>query len=715
MIVTQNNKLNVIPGGIIPVVHVSQYDVDRAISFTLYDGNSAASLEEGTTATIEGTKPDGHGFQYSGTISGNVVTFNTTQQMTALAGGIECKLTLTNGSQVIGTAMFILEVEKAGLNEDTIISDTDIPLIISLATEQMERAEAAAVSANASKIASGSSALIAGNAAAICSSILPVVEHDAAVCASILPVVRGYKDDAEMSKIAAGSSMRIAGERAEDSEAWANGTRNGEPTTSDDPTYRKDARYWADQASQAAAGGVHQAAVAEVELYSVSRHAYNIGDQFWHNTILYTATQPIARDDEITPDIRPVPGTLKLLNDYSHILKVKINNIYYTQPSDVMSIVDNAVITLYAPSDTTYSWKFKTSNIGTNNACHFKVPSDAFIDRSLQNGKLYLVYDENDNSLTIQTLSSMGMSDGGWANKLTAQDFSTGEGTYTATVNCTESDSLTAQISSKVSGVKGNAESTYRHGDVNITPANIGLGNVNNTSDADKPVSTAQQTALNGKLGTSGDGKNVTVTYTSNDLAANTTEKISNTTNQPSTVAKLASGETLASMFNKVSSMFASIRKLWNTVKAYGTAAGKNFTTSVTSGSADLVTSGAVYSVFPFNYGTLLDQSQMTTSGVSAYQSRVTIQSGGYKIVGNYVYVNITLKANIEMNSSTWKILSNFPASYAKDFSILTGIVSTGESCCLCFPNEIGSIHTVPPRGISNGAIFTIGGIYRKA
>lgn len=45
--------------------------------------------------------------------------------------------------------------------------------------------------------------------------------------------------------------------------------------------------------------------------------------------------------------------------------------------------------------------------------------------------------------------------------------------------------------------VKGNAESTYRTGDVNITPANIGLGNVNNTSDANKPVSTAQQTAIN--------------------------------------------------------------------------------------------------------------------------------------------------------------------------------------------------------------------------
>jgi hypothetical protein len=47
-----------------------------------------------------------------------------------------------------------------------------------------------------------------------------------------------------------------------------------------------------------------------------------------------------------------------------------------------------------------------------------------------------------------------------------------------------------------VAGVKGGAETIYRYGYVNITKENIGLGNVNNTSDIDKPVSTAQQAVL---------------------------------------------------------------------------------------------------------------------------------------------------------------------------------------------------------------------------
>lgn len=53
-----------------------------------------------------------------------------------------------------------------------------------------------------------------------------------------------------------------------------------------------------------------------------------------------------------------------------------------------------------------------------------------------------------------------------------------------------------------VTGVKGEAEETYRLGKVNITRENLGLGNVDNTSDANKPISTATQQALDQKQDT---------------------------------------------------------------------------------------------------------------------------------------------------------------------------------------------------------------------
>lgn len=61
-----------------------------------------------------------------------------------------------------------------------------------------------------------------------------------------------------------------------------------------------------------------------------------------------------------------------------------------------------------------------------------------------------------------------------------------------------------AQVNT-VTGVKGNSESSYRTGNINITKANIGLGSVDNTSDANKPVSTAQQSAINASLASAND------------------------------------------------------------------------------------------------------------------------------------------------------------------------------------------------------------------
>ena len=73
-----------------------------------------------------------------------------------------------------------------------------------------------------------------------------------------------------------------------------------------------------------------------------------------------------------------------------------------------------------------------------------------------------------------------------------------------------------------VTGVKGDAETEYRLGQVNITKANIGLGNVDNTADSAKPISTAQQTALDLKVDKS--------VY--NEFSTSTSTTITNHTNR---------------------------------------------------------------------------------------------------------------------------------------------------------------------------------------
>ena len=74
----------------------------------------------------------------------------------------------------------------------------------------------------------------------------------------------------------------------------------------------------------------------------------------------------------------------------------------------------------------------------------------------------------------------------------------------------------------------------------NVTKAQVGLGNVDNTSDADKPISTAAQTALNTKFDT------VSITGTGNAVASieetGTTLKITKTTFNNYTLPKATTG-----------------------------------------------------------------------------------------------------------------------------------------------------------------------------
>lgn len=60
-----------------------------------------------------------------------------------------------------------------------------------------------------------------------------------------------------------------------------------------------------------------------------------------------------------------------------------------------------------------------------------------------------------------------------------------------------------------------------------VTASHVGLGNVNNTSDANKPVSTAQQTALDGKLATNGSAAALTAFPTLNQNTTGTAAGLS--------------------------------------------------------------------------------------------------------------------------------------------------------------------------------------------
>lgn len=128
--ITQTHDLNLIPGSVPPVVNVTQYDkTARTLVFNLWDGETSFSVPSGAAVTIRGTKPDGNGFEYTATASGSTVSMDLQQQMATCAGSVRCEVRIASGTQIIGTADFILEVKPSALNESTPLSETELPLI----------------------------------------------------------------------------------------------------------------------------------------------------------------------------------------------------------------------------------------------------------------------------------------------------------------------------------------------------------------------------------------------------------------------------------------------------------------------------------------------------------------------------------------------------------------------------------------------------------
>lgn len=88
-------------------------------------------------------------------------------------------------------------------------------------------------------------------------------------------------------------------------------------------------------------------------------------------------------------------------------------------------------------------------------------------------------------------------------------------------------------------------------GEVVLTKSNLGLGNVDNTSDVDKPISTAQQAALNAKVNKSGDTMTGVLKITNNTASTSAATGALVVTGGVGISNNLYSNGSLAASFNK--------------------------------------------------------------------------------------------------------------------------------------------------------------------
>ena len=106
--------LQMTPGGIMPITHVSQYETGgRTLVFSLFDGDTAYAIPSGASAFLYGRRPDGVGFSVSCTILNGTLTAGITADMTVCAGRVECEIEIVSGQTRVSTENFILLVERA--------------------------------------------------------------------------------------------------------------------------------------------------------------------------------------------------------------------------------------------------------------------------------------------------------------------------------------------------------------------------------------------------------------------------------------------------------------------------------------------------------------------------------------------------------------------------------------------------------------------------
>lgn len=143
-------KLDMTPGAVPTVVHRSQYDSDFTIIFELFARTGEFVIESGTTARLRGTKTSGTGYsvEIPLNISTKTVTITGDAQMTVAAGENIFEVVLYQGDLEICSSNFVLAVERAAMDADTITDATVVPELEHLEEYTQQAAEQAAQSAS---------------------------------------------------------------------------------------------------------------------------------------------------------------------------------------------------------------------------------------------------------------------------------------------------------------------------------------------------------------------------------------------------------------------------------------------------------------------------------------------------------------------------------------------------------------------------------------
>lgn len=113
--ITISFSLNLIPGAVLQKINASLSDSSsRTCVINLRNGEDPFTIPDGCSIALEGIKPNKETFHLDCSIEDNKVIAEITNDVTDCPGAVICQLILEQGSKLLHTSKFIIQVEDLG-------------------------------------------------------------------------------------------------------------------------------------------------------------------------------------------------------------------------------------------------------------------------------------------------------------------------------------------------------------------------------------------------------------------------------------------------------------------------------------------------------------------------------------------------------------------------------------------------------------------------
>lgn len=123
-------NLQLIPGGVALVIHVSQFDTAREYLFTPMMGSTKQTYDN-VKVVVEATKPDNTVvMEYATLNSDGTITYHPSEALFQAAGDVRCKIRLVDtNNQTVASATLTFAVDLAGITTYARISSSDLNIL----------------------------------------------------------------------------------------------------------------------------------------------------------------------------------------------------------------------------------------------------------------------------------------------------------------------------------------------------------------------------------------------------------------------------------------------------------------------------------------------------------------------------------------------------------------------------------------------------------